>query len=97
MKILNYMLKTKKHVTSRELELKLKLRQPEVSLAMKNLCNRGWVTYEKVKKVGKGRPIHLYFLKVSKDGIIRDLRKEVEEEIKQLKEKMNKIEKMLEG
>jgi len=97
MKILNYMLKTKKHVTSRELELKLKLRQPEVSLAMKNLCNRGWVAYKKAKKAGKGRPTHLYFLKVTRDDIIDELKREVEEEITQLKKRMEKIEKMLEG
>ena len=97
LKILKYMLKTKKQVTSKELETKLKLRQPEVSKAMKNLCNREWVAYKKIKKEGKGRPYYLYFLKVSKDDIIRELRKEIEEEIKQLNEKMKKIEKMLEG
>ena len=97
LKILKYMLKTKKQVTSKELETKLKLRQPEVSKAMKNLCNREWVAYKKIKKEGKGRPYYLYFLKISKDDIIRELRKEIEEEIKQLNEKMKKIEKMLEG
>ena len=93
-KILKYMMNKGDWVTSRELEIKLKLRQPEVSMSMKDLCNRGWVGYEKVKKPGKGRPFHKYYLKVSKEDIVEQLKKEFENEIKRLHKKVDKIEKM---
>jgi len=89
------MLKKKDPVTSRELELKLKLRQPEVSISMKALCDRGWVGYEKIKKEGKGRPFYMYFIKVSKDDIIGQLRKEVEKQIERLNKRVEEIEKYL--
>ena len=93
-KILKYMMNKGDWVTSRELEIKLQLRQPEVSMSMKDLCNRGWVGYEKVKKPGKGRPFHKYYLKVSKEDIVEQLKKEFENEIKRLHKKMDKIEKI---
>ena len=93
-KILKYMMNKGDYVTSRELEIKLKLRQPEVSMSMKDLCNRGWVGYEKVKKPGKGRPFHKYYLKVSKEDIVEQLKKEFENEIKRLHKKMREIEKI---
>ena len=93
-KILKYML-GKKEVTSRELERKLNLRQPEVSLAMKDLSIRGWVAFNKIKKDGKGRPFHNYYLKVTKEEIIKQLNREIDEKIKQLEETKKKIKKML--
>jgi predicted transcriptional regulator len=36
------------------------LRQPEVSIAMKELRRRGWIKKRDLKKEGKGRPIHIY-------------------------------------
>ncbi len=42
--------------TSTDLERAAGLRQPEVSLAMKQLMERGWITEREEKKAGKGRP-----------------------------------------
>ena len=36
------------------------LRQPEISIAMQELRQRGWVKKRDLKKKGKGRPIHIY-------------------------------------
>jgi predicted transcriptional regulator len=36
------------------------MRQPEVSIAMQELRQRGWVKKRELKKKGKGRPTHIY-------------------------------------
>ena len=93
-KILKYMFEKNDVVTSKELEVNLELRQPEVSVILRDFCNRGWVDYEKVKKPGKGRPLHKYYLKASKEDIVNQLKKEFENEIKRLHKKMREIEKI---
>jgi predicted transcriptional regulator len=50
--------------TSIELERSTRLRQPEVSIAMKQLKERDWINESEDKKPGKGRPYKIYSLKV---------------------------------
>jgi predicted transcriptional regulator len=45
---------------SAEIEIGAKLRQPNVSIAMRELSEQGWITKREVKKGGKGRPTHIY-------------------------------------
>jgi predicted transcriptional regulator len=80
-------------VTSVELEMGTDLRQPEVSIATKQLEERDWVNEREEKKPGKGRPNKIYSLKVGFNEIIAQLenqqRKAVEEahaRIERLKE-----------
>jgi predicted transcriptional regulator len=54
-KVLTY-LKNVKEVTSRDLEMGSDLRQPEVSIAMRELEELGWIAEREEKKPGKGRP-----------------------------------------
>ncbi len=56
--------------SSREIEISTGLRQPEVSLAMKLMCNKSWVNMRSEKKLGKGRPMKIYSLATSVDEII---------------------------
>ncbi len=62
--------------TSMELERGTGLRQPEVSIAMKELGERGWISEREEKKKGKGRPNKIYSLKVGFDKIIAELEKQ---------------------
>ncbi len=39
------------------------LRQPEVSIALRDLADRRWVTKQTVQREGKGRPINVYRLR----------------------------------
>jgi predicted transcriptional regulator len=59
--------------TSKELERTTKLRQPEVSIAMKQLMERDWINERDEKKPGKGRPYKIYSLKVGFNDIIAQL------------------------
>jgi predicted transcriptional regulator len=80
-------------VKSSELEMGTNLRQPEVSMAMRQLNERGWINDREEKKPGKGRPYKIYSLKVGFNDIIAQLEKqqrkavdEAQARIKRLKE-----------
>jgi predicted transcriptional regulator len=62
--------------TSIDLERGTGLRQPEVSIAMRQLNPFDWVDENEEKKPGKGRPNKVYSLKVEFKEIIAHLEKE---------------------
>ncbi len=79
--------------TTIDLETSARLRQPEVSIAMKELKERDWVNEREEKKPGKGRPCKIYSLKVGFKDMIAQLEEqkkkavyEMQERIKRLKE-----------
>lgn len=74
-RVLSY-LRNGNEITSVELERSTGLRQPEVSIAMGELKERGWIREREEKKPGKGRPYRIYSLKVSFNGIIEQLEKQ---------------------
>jgi predicted transcriptional regulator len=91
-KVLTY-LKNVKDVTSRDLEMGSDLRQPEVSIAMRELEELGWIGEREEKKPGKGRPYKIYKLETKIDSIIEYLEGQKKKEsqammasIKRLKE-----------
>ncbi len=47
------------------------LRQPEVSVGMRTLRERGWTSSEPIPREGKGRPMHRYSLEVSGAAIYK--------------------------
>jgi predicted transcriptional regulator len=47
------------------------LRQPEVSIGMNLLRERGWVETESIPRQGKGRPMHRYRLSVGAPDVRR--------------------------
>src|SRR5665811_793755 len=62
--------------TSVDLERGTGLRQPEVSIAMRQLNPFDWIEENEEKKPGKGRPNKIYSLKVRFKDIIVHLEKE---------------------
>lgn len=56
--------------SSREIEISTGLRQPEVSIVMRLMCNKSWVSMRSEKKLGKGRPMKIYSLTAPVDEII---------------------------
>jgi predicted transcriptional regulator len=72
---LAYMQNTKS-ATSIELERSARLRQPEVSIAAKQLKELDWINEREEKKPGKGRPFKIYTLKVGFKDIITQLESE---------------------
>ncbi|KPQ43781.1 MAG: hypothetical protein MPEBLZ_01655 [Candidatus Methanoperedens nitroreducens] len=62
--------------TSVDLERVARLRQPEVSIAMRQLKERDWIDEREEKKSGKGRPYKIYSLKVGFKDIVSQLEKQ---------------------
>jgi|GEM_PF-192892 len=79
---------------SQQIEQKTGLRQPEVSIAMKELAEKGWLGKEVSRRKRKGRPIYQYYLAVPPKTIISTLRAEHEKRIAQIEEIFKKLEKM---
>lgn len=84
-------------LTSQNIEQASGLRQPEVSIAMRPLRERGWIEERSEKKnTDKGRPVKYYKLVVPFDEIVKTfeskaLKKNMElvEALEQLKELSN--------
>ncbi|HDN66117.1 MAG TPA: ArsR family transcriptional regulator [Methanosarcinales archaeon] len=71
-KVLAY-LKGVDTATSKDLEVGSDLRQPEVSIAMRELRAHSWVAETDEKKPGKGRPYKVYSLNIPIGDIILKL------------------------
>jgi len=80
-------------LTSREMERVCDLRQPEVSIALTDLQKRKWVKDIRQAREGKGRPVVIYHLVTSLDGILEELEKAIAGDYE---EKIQEIEKVRE-
>ena len=67
-------LSDKNKSTSREIETESNLRQPEVSVVLRTMKDKGWVEEAPGEKDGRGRPTKVYYLKIS----LRDIMREIE-------------------
>ena len=68
-KVLTYLAGVEE-ATSREIEMGSDLRQPEVSIAMREIRKLDWVSERDEKNPGKGRPYRIYKLNKSLAEII---------------------------
>jgi len=67
-----------KVITSHEIEILTRLRQPEVSIAMRYLHKNNWIEVNEEKKsTGKGRPTKLYRLTVPMNQIIKVIEEKI--------------------
>ena len=74
---------------SAEVERGADLRQPEVSIAMQELRNRGWVEVQSFKKKkGKGRPIHIYKATMPLSQVMEEIEQEKSKELETIKGNM---------
>jgi len=63
-------LQAEEECTSVQIERATGLRQPEVSISIQELRDRGWVAKKDIKRSRKGRPVHSYRLARPFSGII---------------------------
>ena len=61
---------------SREIETATRMRQPEVSIAMRTLRQNNWVEEGDINAEGKGRPMKVYMLSVTLNMIIQHYEEE---------------------
>ncbi len=93
-KVLVYLANTEE-ATSREIERGTDLRQPEVSIAMRTLSEREWISNRESKAESKGRPVKIYNLSKPMADIVDVLEKEKKEEIDNQLEIIKKIRKIV--
>ncbi len=77
--------------TSVALEMGAGLRQPEVSIAIKDLKERNWINEREEKKPGKGRPYKIYSLKLGIKGIITQLEKQQKKTVDESQAKIERL------
>ncbi len=77
--------------TAVELEKGAGLHQPEVSIAVKELNERGWINEREEKKPGKGRPHKIYSLEVRFNNIIAQLEKQQKKAVDEERAKIERL------
>ncbi|OGS39800.1 MAG: ArsR family transcriptional regulator [Euryarchaeota archaeon RBG_13_31_8] len=82
---------------SAEIEHGANLRQPEVSVAMQVLQNKGWIAKRDLRKKGKGRPVHLYKLTSPINDIIKNFEKEKLKQIDNIKDDLEELKTLIDG
>ncbi len=80
---------------SAEIEHGANLRQPEVSVAMQVLQQKGWISKRDLKKKGKGRPVHLYKLTSPINDIIKNFEKEKLKQIDNIKNDLESLKSLI--
>ncbi|KAB2948404.1 MAG: hypothetical protein MPEBLZ_01856 [Candidatus Methanoperedens nitroreducens] len=77
--------------TSVDLERVARLRQPEVSIAMRQLKERDWIDEREEKTPGKGRPYKIYSLKVGFKDIVTQLEKQQKKAVDEAKANLERL------
>jgi len=76
---------------SREIETATRMRQPEVSIAMRTLRQNNWVEEGDINGKGKGRPMKVYMLSVPLNMIIQHYEDERNRESARAMEAIQKL------
>ncbi len=71
------------------------LRQPEVSVGMRILRERGWTASEPIPREGKGRPMHRYSLQVPQGDVYAHYEHAANEQIQSFQEAIQDLAKQL--
>jgi len=77
--------------TSREIEIGSDLRQPEVSIAMREIRKLDWIVERDEKNPGKGRPYRIYRLNKSLPEIVSHLESEKSKESERIMRQIEKL------
>jgi predicted transcriptional regulator len=67
------------------------MRQPEISIAMRELRHKNWISEQEIKTEGKGRPSKSYVLTTSIDEVIGSIEDERRKESEESLESIQKL------
>jgi predicted transcriptional regulator len=71
------------------------LRQPEISIAIQELRQRGWVNKRDLKGKGKGRPIHIYKPTTHLSEILNAFGQEKLKEVERVKKDISELKNLI--
>ena len=74
--------------TSRDIERATNLRQPEVSIAVRTLLDRGWIERDSLKRESKGRPINIYRMDVELTDVYTSIESDEKDKIAEVEENL---------
>ena len=77
--------------TSREIERATNLRQPEVSISVRDLINKGWVARDTLKRESKGRPICIYRMAVDLSKVYKAIEASEHEKIGEIEANLKRV------
>ena len=80
---------------SADIEQGADLRQPEVSLAMRELRRKKWVKKRDLKKNGKGRPLHIYKPAAPLSEIVKKFEQEKLSEIESIEKELSELKQLI--
>ncbi|MBR1369901.1 ArsR family transcriptional regulator [Methanocalculus chunghsingensis] len=83
--------------SSREIERGTDLRQPEVSIAMRELKEQEWVTFRESKTENKGRPVKIYSIALGLAEITNILEQKKRQEAESQISMINRMRKCIES
>ncbi len=78
-----------------DIEQCTELRQPEVSVAIRELRKKGWIKTRYVKKKGKGRPNHIYKPAKTLSDVMKTFEQEKLKEVEAIQSDMVELEHLL--
>ena len=78
-------------LTSKDIEKETRLRQPEVSIAVRDLMSKGWVEQDALKTGSKGRPVYIYRMSAALKKVFDDIRASEAERIKAIEANLDGI------
>jgi predicted transcriptional regulator len=77
--------------TSKHVENAINMKQSEVSIILKWLNEKGWLSSKSVKKPSKGRPTQYHKLKCPLKNMVKDIEGEKVQEIDEMKKKIARL------
>ncbi|MFW6196190.1 MAG: helix-turn-helix domain-containing protein [Thermoplasmatota archaeon] len=87
----------KDEAKSREIESHTTLRQPEISVAVRELRDRKWISKREINKEGRGRPQHSYKLKKPLRQIMNEIQENEMDKVRDIEENLESMKKIVEG
>ena len=80
-----------------DIEQGANLRQPEVSMAMRELRQRKWIKKRTLKKEGKGRPRNIYKIATDLSDIVEDFEQKKLKEVESIKNDILELKNLIES
>jgi predicted transcriptional regulator len=88
---LAYLSSKEEWATSKDIEKATNLRQPEVSIAVRELEERGWVERDSLKRESKGRPINIYRMSVKLARVYTSIEEDEKAKILEVEDNLKHI------
>ncbi len=84
-------------IVSVKIEGLTELRQPEVSIAMRELVRKKWAKRRSIRKPGKGRPLNGYVLCVKLADIVAELDSAQKKKAQEMEHTMSRLRRIAKG